>query len=226
MPREISKTEFDVTTLIGTGESGVEGDDLDRVPAKEEPEAATETDPDDDSDVQEITIDDLNKMIEDGVKKARESESDPDDDEDLTPEQRRIRDLEAENARLREDGEKRAATEREKAVDHEVRSAIGKYKMTREEVSRTVEFFEQNHDLEGVWSFEQGALRVHPELRDRLKPNPVVDDEREGERAEIITRGAGGPGASAPFRPVAKRGDYSSVTEAIRRSPASRKLVG
>jgi len=225
MPREIGKDEFDMASLIGHGESGVEGEESAPPAAKEPAEATADDELDDDA--EEITIDDLNKMIEEGVKRATEKKDDPDDDEDdLTPEQRRIRDLEAENAKLREDSDRRAAAEREAAVDHEVRSAIGKYKMTREEVARTVTFFEQNPDLEGVWSFEKAALRVSPELADRLKPNPIVEDEREGERAEIITRGAGGPGASAPFRPTPKRGDYSSVTEAIRRSPAARKLVG
>lgn len=187
---------------------------------KGEPEP--DDDDDDDDDSESLTQEELDAKIAEGVKKALEEKDDDEDDEDdlLTPDQKRIKQLEAEKA-------ERDQKDAEAAVDHEVRSAIGKHKMTQEQVANTVRYFQHNPDLEGVVSFEKAALRANPELADRRQPNPRAgsNGDEAGEVAEVITRGSGGPGAPVAFKPVAGRGSYAAVTQAIRSSAAVRTLI-
>lgn len=209
---------FDINTLITETPDETEfNDDGDPVaPEKEQPEPEVEIE----DDAEEMTAEDIQKLVSESVKKALAETGDEEVEveDERTPEQKRIAELEAEKSEREQKAE-------QAKVEHEVKSAIGKLRMTQEQVDLTVLYFEKNPDLEGVVSFEKAALRANPELSTRHQPNRGANGATEGgEVAEVITRGAGGPGARTPFKPVAGRGSYAAVTAAIRSSSAVRSI--
>lgn len=219
MPEKNGPEGFDINSLMSEtpDEWGLDESTDPVAPEKEQPQAEVEFE--DDSD--EMTAEEIQKLVSESVKKALAETADEDVevDDDTTPEQKRIAELEAEKAEREQKAE-------QATVEHEVKSAIGKLRMTQEQVDLTVLYFEKNPDLEGVVSFEKAALRANPELSTRHQPNRGANRATEGgEVAEVITRGAGGPGARAPFKPVAGRGSYAAVTAAIRSSSAVRSLL-
>lgn len=190
-------------------------------PAPEKPEAK------DDDDDDYLTLDEVEKRMaaasEAGAEKAVRKVVAEARKETETP----VDPKDAEIARLTglldEQAEAaKAAAEKRLSIDaeHEVKSCVGKHKMTAAQRDLTIDFFDTNPALEGVWSFERAALYVNPELRDHPRPSEAAQNGQPArEHAKVVARGASGAAAPAAPKYTSRRG-YSEVSDAIRKSPA------
>lgn len=223
---------IDESTLF-TYEPGEEGapdpaPKADEPPAKEEPAPAKETEkasepakaePEADT----LTLEELTASLSETAKKAVAEAIEAEraratEDDDDTPQD--VKDLRAENARLKAENEQRAKAlaDREEAeevakLEHQMASAAGKYKMTEGEIETVVEYMTANADLVmGGMKFEEAALRRLPDLRTRLRTEPPAREAPASPASEAPPSGSG-MRAPAPFKHKAEPGSYSDITE-------------
>lgn len=186
-------------------------------------------------DDEDFTLEDLDERMKANMREfAAERDAEARKAEEaatLTPEQTRIAELEAENKRLATEHAAATAKVQREADEakwlHEINSTAGKFKMSEAEVAATGKYFEDNPDLIGQWSFERAALRVHPEIRDRMKgPTTAAPDNGPAGNgaAPIVTGGANGAGPPKPFQHTPKARDYSDITSHLLSSGEAAKL--
>jgi len=188
-----------------------------------DPEPDPAGDPDGEEDFDDLTADDIEGIVAKAVKTAaKELRDEPDPDDDETPQE--VKDLRAENARLKAENEQRAkaAEEREQqdaisALEHSIASTVGKYKMTPEETKATIVYMQGNPDLvSGGMGFEEAATRRLPHLADRLRTSPTPQTPRGGDGSDGIlgAPGAAGPAAPKPWKhTVTRDGGYNDISE-------------
>lgn len=137
--------------------------------------------------------------IDDRVTAERDALKKAEDDANLTDEEKRIAALEAENKALAEKVEQSEQVKLTEQVAHEVKSCVGKYKMSEAEVEAVAVYLENNPDLVGTWTFERAALRVFPEFRERIATGaPANGPARGGKEVRgPVAGGSNGPAAPA-----------------------------
>lgn len=199
-----------------------------------EPEAtpAPAEEPDEDmatlEDIKGLISDTLNEFVE-AQNKATTTDDDTDDTDDA-PDQEKAQ-LRAKVAELEQKEFDSLVEAEAQKVEHEVKSTIGKLKMTDAQVDAAVQYANKNPDIVGVWSFERIALRANPELGDRpaveAKPAPETPKVPLGttRAAGVIVNGqANGPSAPPPFKHNSKPRDYSDITAHVIKSGLGRDL--
>lgn len=175
----------------------------------------------------------MSEAMRQGVRAAlqdvRREESEEEREEPAAdPRDAKIRDLEAQIKQRDEAAQSQQLETAMRAAHHEMKSCIGKLKMTKDELNRTLDYFQKNSDLEGVISFEQGALRANPGIADRLKT--PSDAGRNGSLedvgAEVVARGGGGtPPPSKPPTFQAGRGRYDQLFAHLAKNGTSAKMI-
>ncbi len=200
-----------------------------------EPEATPEPTKAEEPDEDMATLEDIKGLIADTLNEFVEAQNkatttDDDEDTDAAPDSE-VAKLRAENAELKQKEFDMLVEAEAQKVEHEVKSTIGKLKMTDAQVEAAVQYANKNPDIVGVWSFERIALRANPELADRpaveAKPAPESPKVPLGttRAAGVIVNGqANGPSAPPPFKHNGKPRDYSDVTKHIIKSGLGRDL--
>ena len=194
-------------------------------PAQPEPEPepgpdADEAFADEEEGDDEFTLDALEERVAAGTRRTieeiRAEEARKAEEAKLSPEVRAIRE---ENARLKAENERVHAESliaefraNEARYNHEIDSAVGKFHATVAERDDAIRYFEANPDLVGHMSFERALLRVHPEIRDRLKTPESAARGIGRPRSDLSTPAANGAGAPKPFKHTAKPGNYDDIT--------------
>lgn len=214
-----------------------EGDDDEVIEApekpqpEEKPKAGAKPDAKDEEDDEEVlTLDDLQKMLDEDYERRRKAEREAEEDEDLDPKDREIKSLRKQLEEKEAHAQRLAEDDKYRAAKHEVDSCVGKYKMSQKQIDNTIAWFENNPDLEGhpAWGFERVALRVNPELRTPASPAPGREKSRDGdvqpEPAKVISRGASGGAPPPKPKSTPQRGVYSDVTRHVMSSGAASRF--
>lgn len=150
--------------------------------AKPEPETEPEADDDDLAEVDSVTLEDLQKMFDAAIDPAIERAQARADareaaeaaEAEKSPEQKEIDALKAQLAQRDADDAAREQQARADRITHEVKSAVGKYKLTIDEAEQVAQFFKNNPALIDTWSFEKGVRYVLPEVVQRsVAPTPT-----------------------------------------------------
>jgi hypothetical protein len=192
----------------------------------EKPEAEPDDESEaDDEEFEDLTLDDIQQSVRAAIREevadARKRDAEPDDEPDDEPDA--VKQLRAENAKLKERLEKSEADADEMAtkqaiasLQHSIASTAGKYKMTEAEIASTVRYMEGNEDLvRGGMGFEEAALRRLPGLADRLKTSPAPQTPRGEAKGDgaLAAPGAAGPTAPKPWKSTGTPGSYADLNK-------------
>jgi hypothetical protein len=223
-----------------TPEAAAPADAPPKEPAKADPEPEPETPPeDDDADFEEMSFDDLDKMIAGAVKtgiaevRKADAAADPDADPDggTPPEVKKLADENAAlKAQLAEREQKLAETEYKDGLaklQHSIDSTAGKLKMTDDEIMGTVAYLKADPTLAktigqpGGITFEEAAMRRYPGIEGRARSAPPATASDEGKLGSPPA--ANGAGAPKPFKHDPRTGNYEDVTNHLLRSGEAAK---
>ena len=193
-------------------------------PAPEPEPAAVVAEPEPDAD-ESMTLDELTASLKTSLAEAisdiRKAEAAAPDPDDETPPE--VVALKNEKAALEA---KVAALENQQAdaeearvvadIDHQIKSAVGKYKMTAAEQDEVVIACQDRPTLFREKGFEAVALSALPHLRDRIRATPAPQKALpggEGADGLVTAPTANGAGAPSKWKHTPNPGDYSDITK-------------